>query len=244
MTLPLAPAPRLSATARPIQLAPSVPDLDQADRMFGNGASGPRELVERELLGHAMSSPIGVRALRQLDPAEFSTPTTRHVAQAILDLADAGQPHDAAAVTAELRRRPLFDQADGQNTQLPRHLDPTVGGRRADPRVTGLGAWQTGRFGPPEMAWGLAQEVRSAYRQERGVEAAKRAAAAYGGALERGTGGRLEGDHVGAVTKDLADLLVSIPRTLPIPPIEPQTDMRMPEPPMLSPAGRAALRAG
>ena len=72
----------------------------------------------------------------------------------------------------------------------------------------------------------------------------KRAAAAYGGALERGTGGRLEGDHVGAVTKDLADLLVSIPRTLPIPPITPQTDMRMPEPPMLSPAGRAALRAG
>lgn len=325
MSMPLTPAPRLSEAATPIVLPPPPPDMDLAFRQFSNGASGQRDLVERELLGHAMGSPAGLAALRQLQPREFSIPINQTIAKTIVELADAGLPHDAAAVTATLRERPLADIAppavttrrlqekfvlaamDGQdelgtllrmdlgrfdpdlrlvaevivdleavgsptdrltiqrqlesqdidslvpkhspapvaNSQLPSHLDPRlIKGGRADPDSVGLGAWQSTRLLSEGRAPMCAIEIRSEYRRDLGIAAARQAWHQYGGALESDQMGRIVSDNVGDVTKDLADHLVSIPRALVAPqlPAAPSADLRLPKAPALSAAGRAALR--
>lgn len=117
--MPLSPEPRLSAAATPIKpivMPPPPPDLDEAHRQLMNGLqprhsqeAWRRDLLERELLGQAMGTSVGLEALRSLDPAEFYVPLNQNVAGAILDLADQGLAHDGAAVTEELRRRPLSD---------------------------------------------------------------------------------------------------------------------------------------
>lgn len=107
MTLPLAPTPRLSAAATPLVMPPDPPDLEAAERRAWSGAQGERDLLERELLGHAMAHPAGLEQLRRLDPREFSIPINAVVARTIVELADQGAPHDGAAVTAALRAKPV-----------------------------------------------------------------------------------------------------------------------------------------
>lgn len=66
--------------------------------------------VERELLSTVMKAPSAIGALQVLDiDRELLHPFHRNVARAITDLAAQGKPHDAAAVTDELRARPLTD---------------------------------------------------------------------------------------------------------------------------------------
>lgn len=250
MTLPLAPTPRLSAAATPVRvtLPPEPPDFDLAMRQFTSGTQGERDLTERELLGHAMGGEHGLAALRELKVREFSMPVNQRVAQVILDLADAGQPYDAAAVTEELRNRPLADfptEESRLNTQLPRELDPKhIMGGRADPSTVGLGAWQTVRLASETRAPLCAVEIRAAHRRDLGMAAARQAWHAYNGSLDVDRAGRLVEDGVGLVTKDLADHLVSIPRPLTFPEAAacPSQDLHLPTPPTISPAGQAVLR--
>lgn len=84
---------------------------------------------EAYLLATAMAGEPGVAALRVVGPKEFFYPEHQHIAQAILDLADQGRPHDAAAVTAELRERPLLDMIPMSNRmQQERFLLDAMGG--------------------------------------------------------------------------------------------------------------------
>lgn len=251
MTLPLHPAPRLSDDAMPLVL-PALPpppaDLDLAYRQFTSGAQGERDLVERELLGHAMGSEVGLRELRKLSPREFSIPINELVARTIVELADAGKPHDAAAVTETLRNRPLHDGpalGPHRNTQLPSALNPAqIKMGKADPASVGLGAWETVRMASDARAPQCAVEIRAHHRRDLGMAAARRAWHRYNDGLDIDRTGRLVEDGVGQVTKDLADHLVSIPRGL-TPPLRPaglSTDLRLPDPPKLGPAAQAVLR--
>lgn len=255
MTLPMQPAPFLSPAAQPmprVVLPDSPPDPDEVARFFGNGAQPgrlrERDLRERDLLGMAMASPHGVAALRQLRPEEFTVPVNQNVARAILDLADQGRPHDAAAVTAELRARPL-PGADG-SSQLPAHLDPLMPRRTVDPRAYGLGAWENNSLAPAGRAPLVAREIRALARQDAAVQAAYSALHDYRRALAFDQTGRLEQDGVGLVTKELADKMVSLPKQLQadieeMTPWESPTRSRslgLPSPPNLSRSGREALR--
>lgn len=258
MTFPLQPAPRLSEAARPFvptPLPPPGPDHDRAARSFSNQSvqDGPlreRDLRERELLGMAMASRHGIAALRELRPDEFAIPVNQNTARAILDIANEERRPDAGTVTAELRRR----------GQLPRELDPTaVPGD--DPRVTGLGAWQTTALAPETRAPILAREIRSLYRQDTLLAVAHAAIQQYEQGLVFDATGRLEADQLGAVTKELADQLVSLPKELhpewgydversvetwesqPTASPTPPMDLNLPRPPVLSARSRAALRS-
>jgi hypothetical protein len=242
MTLPLAPAPRLSSNARPqppIDLPPPPPDRDRATRQLLSGVTTDREASERQLLANALAAPAGVEALRTLDPQELSTPLHRNVAQAIVDLADKGQPHDGAAVTAELASRPLFPE--GQNTQLPIELNPNRHPNPGDLRTFGLRGWEYSALAVDSISHPLAQQVRAYTRQERGLEAAQRAVARYGAALETGGAGPVV-DWVGHATHELATEIVAIPKALPSVHREPTGGLDLPTPPRLSPAGQRAVR--
>lgn len=223
---------------------------------------------EAMLLATAMRGEPGVEALRVIGRDEFYYPEHQNIRQAILDLADQGLPHDAAAVTEELRNRPLLDAfpTDNPATQLPRHMDPTVPARTVDPSEWGLGAWET--YGPPAaLAPRFAADVRSAYRQRYLVDGFTR--------LTQQAKGSLTWDHTGAVDQDLLGMvrekaayhLMDMPPMLDhnLKPVQnpdrdqsvtpwaqkvtrtsvaiadPMKDLKIPVPPTLSPATQQAL---
>jgi hypothetical protein len=205
----------------------------------------------------AMRTDAGLAALRDLRPEEFWQPVNQNVAKAILDLASEGRPHDAAAVSEELRRRPM--SGAGAATQLPYELDPRKSPRRVNPAAYGLGAWETVTLGAATRAPVLAREVRSLYRQDRMAAAAHQAVRQYRSGLQRDGGGALESDQLGEVTLTLAQQLTQMPKELhpefrhdtersvavwdsrPTTPVSSAT-ISLPSPPTLSPAGRNALR--
>lgn len=248
--MPLAPEPRLSDAARPpvpVELPPDPPDIERAERELVNGAQGPRDVAERELLGHAMRSEGGLTVLRQLDPEEFWHPTNRNVARAILDLADQGLPHDAAAVTDELARRPrvevLWPGDEARNSQLPIELNPAKHPRPGDLRTFGLRAWQRAPIGGPEHAHMLARQVRAYSRRDTAAVIAQRAVTRYHGALEIERG-RVVEDGVGWVTKDLAGALMEVPKALPAqsPVRSSGPGLALPQRPRLSATAQVVLR--
>jgi hypothetical protein len=221
MTLPLAPAPSLSPDAQPYipaDLPEPGPDHARAaaamvsQSVQADPVMRERDLRERDLLGMAMASEHGVRALRDLEPREFVVPANRNVAQAILDLDRLAQPHDAAAVTAELSTRPLDQGLPVELRAEPSALSSTP--REPDPRESGLGAWQTTALAADTMAPILAREIRSLYRQESLQEIAQAAVLQWQQGLEFDVAGRMEADRLGDVTLDLANRLVSLPREL------------------------------
>lgn len=90
---------------------------------------------EAYLLATALAGERGVEALRVIGPEEFFYPEHQNIAKAIVDLADAGRPHDAAAVTAELRERPLLDMVAtpiNHRLQQERFLLNAMGGNERD----------------------------------------------------------------------------------------------------------------
>jgi hypothetical protein len=221
MTLPLAPAPSLSPDAQPF-IPADLPELGPdharaAAAMVSQSVQAApvmreRDLRERDLLGMAMASEHGVRALRDLEPREFVVAANRNVAQAILDLDRLGQPHDAAAVTAELATRPIEQGLPVELRAEPSVLSGTP--RQPDPRESGLGAWQTTALATETRAPILAREIRSLYRQDALQEIAQAAVAQWKQGLEFDVTGRMEADRLGEVTLNLANRLVSLPQEL------------------------------
>lgn len=107
---------------------------------------------EVTLVSAALASDEAVKSLRWVETKEFRDPQLRNVAQAILDLAEEGEPHDAEAVTTLLRTR----------HQLPPQWDPEMPIRDVDPRGYALGAWESTAM-PPEYAARCAVEIRQRY---------------------------------------------------------------------------------
>lgn len=169
---------------------------------------------EAYLLATALAGEPGVGALRVIKAEEFFYPEHQNIRAAILDLADAGRPHDAAAVTAELRSRPLLGQgAENTISQLPKHMDPELPARTIDPTEWGLGAWQT--HSPyPALAPHFAQNVRSAYRQRYLVDGFARLGQKAQGSLTWDHTGAVDQDLLGMVREEAAYFLVDMPPML------------------------------
>lgn len=114
------------------------------------GGEEPGYGDEVTLLGSAMASGDSLLTLSWLEPKEFiADPRNRNVAQAILDLAYVGAPHNAEMVTTLLRAR----------GQLPIEWDPQRAMRDVDPRGYALGAWESTAM-PPDYAARCAVEIR------------------------------------------------------------------------------------
>ena len=185
--------------------------------------------------------------LVDIGPGAFSRENAP-IAEVIIDQAAMDLPTHRIAVQAELDSRgagvtvPSHQPPEVVNTQLPGHLDPQRLPRHLDPSMVGLGAWERTRLATPLLAPMVAQEIRTNTRQDRFLDAARRAVRQYSGAVERDNVGVVT-DRMGDATLDLAQELVSVPKALDPPPALPHaTDLAMPKPPQLSAAGQRALR--
>lgn len=169
---------------------------------------------EAYLLATALAGEPGVAALRVIQAGEFFYPEHQNIRAAILDLADQGLPHDAAAVTEELRARPLLgEHSRNPASQLPRHMDPEVPARTVDPTEWGLGAWQT--HSPlPALAPHFAQNVRSAYRQRYLVDGLQHLSQKAQGSLTWDHTGTIDQDLLGLVREEAAYFLMDMPPML------------------------------
>lgn len=229
----------------------------QSDDLLRTGASflkfdSNRKANEAFLLGSALYSDAGVKALQVIHPDEFSVAFHRDVARAIVYQSRRGEPHDAAAISDMLR----------EAGRLPASMDPLACMVKVDPREYGLGAWET--YAPmPQQAPGFAQAVRAEYRARYLEEACVQTAAQARGAIEYGPAGLPDNDLTGKARMDLAHKLMDMPKELDpdlkerastgssesvdtremvpataqawkVPP-----DLHLPPPPVLSGAGRA-----
>lgn len=191
--------------------------------------------VERELLGTVMKAPSAVAALQVLDiDRELLHPLHRNVAHAITDLAVQGKPYDAAAVTDELRGRPLLDvetypaavtdkpygidnpwtpSPPAQASQLPWHMDPEQVHPSIAPEKIGLHEWEHNAL-PAQAAPTYAMEIRTAYRGDYIAQVCERGAQLARGATAESVNGFPGTDSVGTVLGQVAQDLVNVPPEL------------------------------
>lgn len=213
---------------RPLNPFPVDDRLDREGRFLLAALDGGPELAQ----------------LMRLEPAVFSAKyeTTARVMQ---DLVGANEVPTAFNVRSELDRRKWSGEiptsVTTRNTQLPSELNPARHPNPGDLRTFGLRGWEYSAFATDSISHPLAQQVRAYTRQERGLEAARRAVERYGAALEKPAVGPVA-DWVGHATHDLATEIVAIPKALPAVARPHSESLNLPAPPLLSAAGRRALR--
>lgn len=203
-----------------------------------HGTHAPTEIRlanERELLGTVMKAPSAVGALQVLDTdRELLHPLHRNVARAITDLAEQDKPYDAAAVTDELRDRPLLDverypaavtdqpygtdnpwtpSPPAQASQLPWHMDPESIHPSMAPEKIGLYEWEHNAL-PAQVAPTYAMEIRTAYRGDYIAQVCERGASLARGVTDASVNGWPGTDSVGTVLGQVAQELVNVPPEL------------------------------
>lgn len=237
------------------------------------GVDSVRDSHEQGLLGSAMRDDAALPALRALDiENDFANGFHQHVAHAVLDLSDGNltaveRDNRPTAVEREHLGMPPYTHGSDPVTdllrergQLPFHLDPEMPLWEVDRGTYGIAAWESGAL-PPAASVDFAHDIRGQAQTRHlegiGVRAGEAARGIAGTDVGFGTNGmRWTRENVARELLEMPPELgwnlepvswadpsptsLSVPNGL----RHDSLDLRLPPPPILSAAGRAALTPG